>query len=226
MVQVNGALRSCHLQTVRKILDAHRNGVFRVRNASGGSGVLGIIPAFGGLHGVVAPAAGFLHHNGLDQQNVIWDAVLLGIFTDDQLIGFHLRTEGQGFRGFVLASEDGGTVANENNNDDHQYGGSTTGHDCRIQGLCRFRRRFRQLCGGFCGFLCGNYGLAACGNSGMGIFLGGGHGGFFCFPECLRCCGISSFDGGTFGRFDGYGPLPCADGNAGFLLNGNFKRPS
>ena len=53
-------------KTVRKILDAHCNGVFRVRNASGGSGVLGVIPAFGSLHGVIAPAAGFLHHNGLN----------------------------------------------------------------------------------------------------------------------------------------------------------------
>ena len=75
-------------------MDANRNGVFRVRNASGGSGVLGVIPAFGSLHGVISSAAGFLHHNGLNQQNIIRDAILLGIFADDRLIGFHLRTEG------------------------------------------------------------------------------------------------------------------------------------
>lgn len=75
MFQVNGAFGSGCLQTVREILDAHRNGILRVCNASGGSGVLGVIPAFGGLHGVIAPAAGFLHHHGLNQRNIIRDAI-------------------------------------------------------------------------------------------------------------------------------------------------------
>lgn len=74
MVQVNGTFDSCRLQAVREILDAHRNGILRIRNASGGSGVLGVIPTLGGLHGAIAPTTGFLHHNGLDQQNVIRDS--------------------------------------------------------------------------------------------------------------------------------------------------------
>lgn len=74
MVQVNGTFGSSCLQTVRKILDANRNGVFRVRNASRRSGILGVIATLGGLHGVIAPTTGFLHHNGLDQQNVIRDS--------------------------------------------------------------------------------------------------------------------------------------------------------
>ena len=127
MIQVNGAFGSGCLQTVCKILDAYRNGVSRVCNASGGSGVLYVITAFGSLHGVTPSAAGFLHHNGLNQQNIIRDAILLGIFADNRLVGFHLRTEGQGFRGFVLASEDGGTAADEDNNDDHQNGSNSTG---------------------------------------------------------------------------------------------------
>lgn len=74
MIQVNGTFDSCRLQAVREILDAHRNGILRVCNASRRSGVLGIVPTFGRLHGVIAPTTGFLHHNGLDQQNVIRDS--------------------------------------------------------------------------------------------------------------------------------------------------------
>ena len=204
MVKVNGTFGSGCLQTVRKILDAYRNGILRVRNSSGCSGVLGVVTAFGSLHRVISSAAGFLHHNGLNQQNIIRDAILLGIFADDRLIGFHLRTEGQGFGGIILlAAEDNSAAANQDNDYDHQNGSYPAGGNGCVKRLCRLCRRPGQLCCQLCGFLCGHQCFVPSGGGCMAAFLGSCDSGLLRFPEgflgggtqCLFGCSFSGLNG-------------------------------
>ena len=52
-------------------------------------GIAGVKATLRRLHGVKPPASGFLHHHGFYQLHIFRDAVLLGIFTDRGIIGFH-----------------------------------------------------------------------------------------------------------------------------------------
>ena len=77
-------------QAGRQILNPHSNGILRVAYASRSIGVFGIKGALGGLHGVVALTAAFLHHHSHDQLRVFRDALFFGVKLDQPGVGFHL----------------------------------------------------------------------------------------------------------------------------------------
>ena len=222
MFQVNGTFGSSRLQTVRKILDAHRNGILRVGDTSGRSGVLGIVPAFGGLHRVISSAAGFLHHDGLNQQNIIRNTILLGVFADDRLVGFHLCTEGQGFHGIILTSKDSSAAANQDDNYDHKNSRNTACANGGVKCLYRFCRRACQLGRQLCGLFCSQRGPASSGGCGMNTFLCSSGGGLLDFLGSLLCGRVGHFLRGSLGGLDRNERIPGTNGQVGFLLDRDF----
>ena len=225
MFQINGAFGSSRLQTVRKILDAHCNGILWVGDTSGRSGVLGIVPAFGGLHRVISSAAGFLHHDGLNQQNIIRNTILLGVFADDRLIGFHLCTEGQGFHGIILTSKDSSAAANQDDNYDHKNSRNTACANGGVKRLYRFCRRACQLGRQLCGLFCSQCSPASSGGCGMNTFLRSSGGGLLGFLGSMFCGCVGHFLCGSLGGLDRNGRIPSTNGQVGFLLDRDFLFP-
>ena len=219
MFQVNGTFGSSRLQTVRKILDAHRNGILRVGDTSGRSGVLGIVPAFGGLHGVISSAAGFLHHDGLSQQNIIRNAILLGVFADDRLIGFHFRTERQRFRGIILTAKDSSAAANQNDNYDHKNSRNTACANGGVKCLYRFCRRACQLGRQLCGLFFSQCSSASSGDCGMDAFLCSSGGSLLGFLGSLLCGRVGHFLCSSLGGLDWNGRISGTNRQVGFLLD-------
>ena len=192
MIQINGAFNFRNPEAVCQILNPNSNGVFRVSNSSRDSRILRVVMTFRCLHRIVASAAGFLHYDRLDEQNIVRDTILLRIFPNDRLIGFHLCAERQRFRSvIVLASEQRSATANQNNHYDHQNRCRTPRRNRCVERLRRLRCRPGQLCRCFSGFLCRNDCHMSCRRCCTIAFL-------YCFDRCLSCFLKGVFCGGIY----------------------------
>ena len=102
-IYVHRTFALSYLQAVGKILNTHIDGIFRVGDSAGGMGIQGVKITLGALHGIGAPATGFLHHHRLNQKYKIRDSVFLGILLNDRFIIFHLITDRQNLKIIFIA---------------------------------------------------------------------------------------------------------------------------
>lgn len=68
--------------TVCIILNSHLDGIVCILNCSRTIGILGIIRALTGLHGICSPSSSFLHHDCLYHRNILRDSIFADIPLD------------------------------------------------------------------------------------------------------------------------------------------------
>lgn len=121
-------------------------------------GVLCVKTSLGTLHGLISPAAGFLHHNRLNQFYILSDSILLGILADNWLICLHFRT-GRGNRSGIITSCHAKKTAKQYHNKENQNHNPPARSKGRNQGFCCRNDCLYDLNCGFCPLLCSLCGL-------------------------------------------------------------------
>ena len=212
-IHIHWTFALSNLQAVRKILNAHIDGILWICNRAWCMGIPGIKTALRALHGIGATTTGFLHHHRFNQKHIVRDSMFLGILLYDRFIGFDLLADWQDFHIILIAGEHHtGEAHNNQNNHQNQHSSTASGNDRNqfLHGLCDCFGGSGSIFGGF---LCSRsnrscrYPAAMCRLSGnSGGFLG-----------CLGCS-LRRLNGGVAHVLHGFHRGACRfDGTLGCL---------